>query len=87
MTGKIFWSAVLLFMFSLGVYWCVQSYQDWREHQVLTTITTTDFSVNEVIAFFLISLKKTKMSYMGDKVRKVPIKCHVLFEWTLITKY
>ena len=46
--GKIFWTSVLLFMFSLGLYWCIQAYQDWKNNPVLTTITTTAYSVNEV---------------------------------------
>jgi hypothetical protein len=49
--GRIFWTTVLLFMFSLGIYWCVQSYQNWKGNQVLTTVTTTDFSINEVCQF------------------------------------
>jgi hypothetical protein len=46
--GKFFWSAALVLLFSLGIYWCAQTYQDWRENPVLTTITTTAFSTNEV---------------------------------------
>ncbi len=46
--GRLFWSAVLFFMFILGLYWCIQAYQDWKEHPVLTTITTTGYSINEV---------------------------------------
>jgi hypothetical protein len=37
--GRIFWTSVLLFMFSLGVYWCVQSYQDWKGNQVSISST------------------------------------------------
>jgi hypothetical protein len=47
--GKIFWSTALFLLFTLGIYWCAQAYQDWRTNPVLTTITTTAFSINEVI--------------------------------------
>jgi len=46
--GKVFWSFVLMFMFSLGIYWCQQAYMDWTDSPVLTTVTTTSFSINEV---------------------------------------
>ena len=46
--GRIFWSLVLILLFSLGLYWCAQSYQNWKNNPVLTTITTTTFSINEV---------------------------------------
>ncbi len=49
--GKIFWSAAVLLLFSLGIYWCTQAYHDWRTNPVLTTITTTALSINEVFLY------------------------------------
>ena len=46
--GKIFWTIVLLLMLALGLYWCIQAYLDWQDKPVLTTITTTAYSVNKV---------------------------------------
>ncbi len=46
--GRLFWGFTVMFMFSLGVYWCQQAYLDWTEYPVLTTVTTTSYSVNEV---------------------------------------
>ena len=46
--GKIFWTSALILLFSLGIYWCTQAYQDWHANPVLTTITTTALSINEV---------------------------------------
>ena len=48
MIGKFFWTSVLLFMLSLGLYWCIQAYQDWKNNPVLTTITNTAYPVYEV---------------------------------------
>jgi len=49
MIGRIFWTLTLILMFLLGFYWCNQSYQDWQNNPVQTTITTTSFPINEVI--------------------------------------
>jgi len=49
MIGRIFWTLTLILMFLLGSYWCNQSYQDWQDNPVQTTITTTSFPINEVI--------------------------------------
>ncbi len=46
--GRLFWGLTVIFMFSLGVYWCQQAYLDWTDYPVLTTVTTTSYSVNEV---------------------------------------
>ena len=35
-------------MTALGLYWCIQSYLDWQDKPVLTTITTTAYSVKQV---------------------------------------
>ena len=46
--GRIFWIVVVLLMLMLGLYWCIQAYQDWKDKPVLTTITTTTFPITEV---------------------------------------
>jgi len=46
--GKIFWIIVILSMLALGLYWCIQAYLDWQKNPVLTTITTTAYSVKQV---------------------------------------
>ena len=46
--GKIFWIIVILGMLALGLYWCIQAYLDWQDKPVLTTITTTAYSVKQV---------------------------------------
>ena len=35
-------------MLALGIYWSVILYQDWRGQQVLTTIATTAYPVNQI---------------------------------------
>jgi hypothetical protein len=35
-------------MLALGLYWCIQAYQDWQNKPVLITITTTGLPVEEV---------------------------------------
>ena len=50
--GKLFWSMVVLLMLLLGLYWCNQSYQDWKDNPVQTMVTTTSFSINEVKKIF-----------------------------------
>ncbi len=47
--GRVFWSLILTLLFTLGMYWCQQAYMDWTENPVLTTVTTTSYSINEVI--------------------------------------
>ncbi len=46
--GRIFWIIVILAMLILGLYWCIKAYLDWQEKPVLTTITTTAYSVKQV---------------------------------------
>jgi hypothetical protein len=46
--GKAYWIFTLLFMLSLGIYWSVILYRDWRGQQVLTTIATTALPVNQI---------------------------------------
>jgi hypothetical protein len=46
--GRIFWSLILILMFTLGVIWCKQAYDNWKQNPVLTTITTTAFPSDEV---------------------------------------
>jgi hypothetical protein len=46
--GRIFWIVVVLLMLMLGLYWCIQAYQDWKDKPVLTTITTTTYPINKV---------------------------------------
>jgi len=50
--GKLFWSMVVLLMLLLGLYWCNQSYQGWKDNPVQTMVTTTSFSINEVKKIF-----------------------------------
>ena len=49
MFGRIFWIIVVLSMFCLGVYLCNKLYKDWQENPVITTITTTAYSVKRVL--------------------------------------
>ena len=51
--GRSFWSITVLFMLSLGIYWCIQSYQDWKDKPVLTTMTSTGLPVEQVIGKML----------------------------------
>ena len=46
--GKIFWSLTVILLLALGIYWSVQSYNDWQSQQVLTTIKTTAYSVEQL---------------------------------------
>jgi hypothetical protein len=46
--GKTFWIFAFLFMLSIGVFWSVQMFTDWRSNQVLTTIKTTARSVKDI---------------------------------------
>ncbi len=48
MIGRIFWIIVMILMAALGLYWCIKAYLDWQDKPVLTTITTTAFSVKGV---------------------------------------
>ncbi len=71
--GRIFWAITVVFMFSLGVYWCQQAYLDWSDYPVLTTVTTTSFSINEVISNEAICILKLIINYFefaNFKVRR-----------------
>ena len=46
--GKLFWAVVVLLLLALGFYWCVTVYLNWTANPVLTTITTTAYSVKKV---------------------------------------
>jgi hypothetical protein len=46
--GKLFWAIVVLLLLALGFYWCVTVYLNWTANPVLTTITTTAYSVKKV---------------------------------------
>ena len=46
--GKLFWTLVILLMLALGLYWCTTAYMNWINNPVLTTITTTAYSVKKV---------------------------------------
>jgi hypothetical protein len=48
MIGRIFWIIVMILMAALGLYWCIKAYLDWQDKPVLTTITTTAYSVKGV---------------------------------------
>ena len=50
--GRLFWIVMIILMLMLGLYWCIQAYIDWRDKPVLTTITTTAYSVRKVIIHF-----------------------------------
>ena len=46
--GRIFWIIVVALMLGLGVYWIIQAYTNWQDRPVLTSITTTAYSVKQV---------------------------------------
>ena len=46
--GKIYWTLTVLFMLSLGLYWCIESYQSWKSNPVLTTLTSTGLPIEQV---------------------------------------
>ena len=46
--GRIFWFVVVALMLGLGVYWIIQAYINWQDRPVLTSITTTAYSVKQV---------------------------------------
>ena len=46
--GRIFWIIVVTMMLCLGVYWSITAYLDWQDQLVLTTITTTAYSVKQI---------------------------------------
>ncbi len=50
--GRIFWILTILLMTILGLYWCIQSYVDWQNQPVLTTITTTAYNIRSVSTFY-----------------------------------
>ena len=50
--GKMFWFLVIVAMLCLGIYWIVQAYVSWQDKPVLTSITTTAYSVKQVATFF-----------------------------------
>lgn len=50
--GKVFWILVIILMLILGLYWCIEAYNDWEDKPVLTTITTTAYSVKQVGSWF-----------------------------------
>ena len=50
--GRIFWSVVIILMLMLGIYWCREAYNNWVNQPVLTTVTTTAYPANRVIAYF-----------------------------------
>ena len=41
-------SQILIWMLTLGLYWILVAYFDWQEKPVLTSITTTAYSVKQV---------------------------------------
>lgn len=45
----------IVLMLALGLYWCIQAYQDWQKKPVLITITTTGLPVEEVQIKYLCS--------------------------------
>ena len=47
--GKVFWILVILLMQILGLYWCIKAYVEWQDNPVLTMISTTAYSVKQVI--------------------------------------
>jgi hypothetical protein len=47
--GKSFWSLTILFMVTLGMYWCTELYLNWDDQPVLTTITTAGLPVESVM--------------------------------------
>ncbi len=46
--GKLIWTLVIFLLMILGLYWCIQTYQNWDDNPVLTTITTSDYPVQNV---------------------------------------
>ena len=46
--GKFFWTLVIFLMMIMGLCWCIEAYQNWKDQPVLTTITTTAYSVKQV---------------------------------------
>jgi hypothetical protein len=46
--GRIFWMLVIILMLSLGIYWIMEAYTSWQDKPVLTSITTTAYSVKQV---------------------------------------
>ena len=65
--GKIFWTLVILLMLALGLYWCITAYMNWTNNPVLTTITTTAYSVKNVstIVSQLLFLQNINMRLKG----------------------
>ena len=46
--GILIWIAVVLLMIWLGSFWSIQSYSDWANSPVLTTVKTSAFPVKQV---------------------------------------
>jgi len=49
--GKLIWTLIIFLLMVLGLYWCIQTYQNWDDNPVLTTITTSDYPVQKVRYF------------------------------------
>jgi hypothetical protein len=48
LVGRIVWVIIVAFMLLLGSYWSIQSYVDWQNNPVLTTVQTTAYPVKEI---------------------------------------
>ena len=48
LVGRIVWVSIVAFMLLLGSYWSIQSYIDWQNNPVLTTVQTTAYPVKEI---------------------------------------
>ena len=48
LAGRIVWVSIVAFMILLGSYWSIQSYVDWQNKPVLTTVQTTAYPVKEI---------------------------------------
>jgi hypothetical protein len=46
--GKIFWIAVVVFMFMLGAFWSVEAYNGWQDNPVITTVGTTAYPIKRI---------------------------------------
>ena len=48
LAGRLVWISIVAFMILLGAYWSLQSYADWKNNPVLTTVATTAYAVKAI---------------------------------------
>ena len=48
LAGRLVWISIVAFMILLGAYWSLQSYADWKNNPVLTTVATMAYPVKAI---------------------------------------